>query len=227
LNVFVANTTAQITQQIPAVYARTQCNNTVCQPIKCAADITFLVETSQRVEPLVKQMLAVMESISAAMYPSYVGTQIALVTFSNNDYRTAVQFNLNNVDTQLEIVNFVNNLNIGNLIGISDLDAGLRKVNTTVFVNGQDRPDRPNIVVLIASGYYDPTTPDPFNSADALRKRTVYGNGMYAVEYGPQPARINLVKVVGDPTHVYTVADVNIVISRIKKVITDVCRAAM
>jgi hypothetical protein len=83
----------------------------------------FLVETSERIGPIIPNVLEIAGSMAAQIGNLGFGANnAALVHFSSHDSRTAVLFNLNGGYNTTTLQSMINNVNVPSILGITDLD---------------------------------------------------------------------------------------------------------
>jgi len=144
----------------------------------------------------------------------------AMVHFSSPDSRTAVSFNLMDHNSQSQMQDVVNNINVMDILGITDLDLGIQTVLNQVLVGGQDRGDAANNVIVFAEGFYDQAgncCPSPWDDASQMRGRST----VYAVAVGSVPDIGALNQLTGDSSRVYNMGNYMQIVDRICSQVTS------
>ena len=131
-------------------------------PQQCYCDIVFVVCVSERVFPLIDevgdnlvwhqlQIVSSVLNVSRALNVTPTASHIGVVAYSSPT-RTAVLIQLDDDNEVNEYTDRLLTTDWPQLVGVSDIDSGLRTAASMFTAANGDRPDAPNMVVLLSDG---------------------------------------------------------------------------
>ena len=155
-----------------------------------------------------------MKEIIGGFNVGYSTTRVAAVIFSSSNY-VKKMFTLERYYDKAKIYEVIDK----QIHPSGDTYTGMAMdlVSREIYNTSQDRPDVPNVCIIITDGNADDKIPDP---AERLRRT---GTTIFAVGVGKNYNRQQLITITGNPLHVYT-ADFKELQSIITEIKESACR---
>ncbi|KAJ8319985.1 hypothetical protein KUTeg_001572 [Tegillarca granosa] len=169
---------------------------TICTECKAEVDLVIIIDSSTSVGPdnYEKTKTFVTDLLRNAEIDSGL-VRVGIVTYSTN---VDVRFNLNTYSTKTQIFDAIQNIEY--TYGSTNTAGAIGRMRNTMFTTANgDRPNVPNVAIIITDGVSNINARETIPEAEAARKANIH---IYAIGIECGLAKVDLVFVLDSSTSV-------------------------